>query len=287
MVLMRQSSAIALLATAILAAAASSASAQGLFDFLFGSWSTKKTPPASESSRRSLPNSQRGYRPNTPYATDEREEERYSRGGRSHYRTICVRLCDGYYWPVSQNASRAEFHRDAEQCRSQCVNEARLYYLPSSNADVAAAVDLAGLTYPSLNTAYLYRKQRVAGCICRPVPWSTSERDRHRGYAVDDAVQRHAEQSELRERARLAQLAQSNELEPIPDPKSAADLPPANDEPVNSLEKLTSDAPSGRHHLLPTAMDDDPTREESTRNASRRQVFRGSDFDQSRSVDPG
>ena len=30
------------------------------------------------------------------------------------YRTMCVRLCDGYFWPVSFTATKREFARDSE-----------------------------------------------------------------------------------------------------------------------------------------------------------------------------
>jgi len=37
------------------------------------------------------------------------------------YRTLCVRLCDGYYFPVSFSTLPNHFQRDADQCQSQCA----------------------------------------------------------------------------------------------------------------------------------------------------------------------
>ena len=44
------------------------------------------------------------------------------------YRTLCVRLCDGYYFPVSFSTLPNHFQRDADQCQSQCAAPAELYY---------------------------------------------------------------------------------------------------------------------------------------------------------------
>ena len=49
------------------------------------------------------------------------------RGNGEAYRTVCVRLCDGYYWPISFGAGSAEFSRDsppaskAAACRPSCI----------------------------------------------------------------------------------------------------------------------------------------------------------------------
>jgi hypothetical protein len=37
------------------------------------------------------------------------------------YRTICVRLCDGYYFPVSFSTLPAHFDHDADVCQSKCA----------------------------------------------------------------------------------------------------------------------------------------------------------------------
>ena len=42
------------------------------------------------------------------------------------YRTLCVRLCDGYYFPVSFSTLPNHFQRDSELCQSQCAAPAEL-----------------------------------------------------------------------------------------------------------------------------------------------------------------
>ena len=43
------------------------------------------------------------------------------------YRTLCVRLCDGYYFPVSFSTLPNHFQRDSELCASQCAAPADLF----------------------------------------------------------------------------------------------------------------------------------------------------------------
>ncbi|MEZ5843394.1 MAG: DUF2865 domain-containing protein [Hyphomicrobiaceae bacterium] len=195
---MRRLVLVALCLGAILGLPVGPAAAQGLFDFLFGTSPAKVPSPPSVSRVRPivLPGAME-YRPAPQLRQPERAASRASGGAR--FRTLCVRLCDGYYWPVSQSATRAQFYRDAEACHSQCDNEARLFYAPVPGDDVSAAVDQRGLAYTSLDTAFLYRKARVPGCVCRPVPWSAREVNRHRAYALDAAAERRADEA-----ARLA-----------------------------------------------------------------------------------
>lgn len=84
------------------------------------------------------------------------------------YRTLCVRLCDGFYFPISFAVPESGLKRDAEQCRASCGTEARLFYHLNPGGSVAAMFDLAGRAYSALPTAFTYRKTLVAGCSCRP-----------------------------------------------------------------------------------------------------------------------
>ncbi len=89
-----------------------------------------------------------------------------------NYRTLCVRTCDGYYWPMSFSTSRGGIARDANQCRSSCSAPARLFYHRNPGADVQHMVDLQGKPYVRLENAFRYRKEYVKDCRCKPQPWS-------------------------------------------------------------------------------------------------------------------
>jgi len=102
----------------------------------------------------------------------------------STYRTLCVRMCDGFYFPISHATRSANFTRDAEQCTATCGEDARLFYYPNPGGELEAMVDLTGRAYGSYPTAFKYRKTLVKGCQCRPAPWTETERARHRAYAA-------------------------------------------------------------------------------------------------------
>jgi hypothetical protein len=96
-----------------------------------------------------------------------------------------VRLCDGYYFPISGAATHGSLARDADACAASCGAEARLFYHPKGDGDVDGMVDLTGMAYSSLPNAFKYRTGLVESCRCRPQPWSDAERQRHRGYTSE------------------------------------------------------------------------------------------------------
>jgi hypothetical protein len=116
---------------------------------------------------------------------DDGEDER----PRSYrpYRTMCVRLCDGYYFPVSFSVPRSRFAQDARTCERSCPGQARLFVYANPGGDIESMVDLQGRPYRQLPTAFLYRTQYVASCGCKPDPWSVEARERHRMYALEAA----------------------------------------------------------------------------------------------------
>jgi hypothetical protein len=169
---------------ALLAPLAATAQAQGFLDSLFGS---AAAPPPPRYAAPTFPPIGPGYR--TPAAPPPVSSGGYRppreplpMGG--SYRTLCVRMCDGYYWPISSTASRRDFGRDAKLCKSGCSSEARLFFQGKAEADAATMVDLSGRVYARLPTAFKYRKSISSDCACKPAPWSPSEIDRHRSYAA-------------------------------------------------------------------------------------------------------
>ncbi len=166
------------------------AAAQGFFESLFGS----NSPPRPSPAPQALPPpvvSPYGYRAPlfSPYRSPSHpgsEEPVQSRTGA--YRTLCVRMCDGFYWPISNAVSRNRFHRDANTCRASCGEEARLFYHPASQGDVSEMVDLTGRAYVKLPTAFRYRKALSDSCKCKPDPWAQSELDRHQRYAFNEQI---------------------------------------------------------------------------------------------------
>jgi hypothetical protein len=100
-------------------------------------------------------------------------------GGYGRYRTLCVRTCDGYYWPVSFATTRGGFARDARQCESSCSAPAQLFVHRNPGADVEHMVDLQGRPYSSMENAFRYREEYVENCRCKPEPWSEAAREEY------------------------------------------------------------------------------------------------------------
>jgi hypothetical protein len=84
------------------------------------------------------------------------------------YRTLCVRSCDGYYFPVSFSTLPNHFQRDAQLCQSQCAAPAELYYHQNPGGSVDDMVSFATQQpYKGLKMAFRYRKEFVQGCSCK------------------------------------------------------------------------------------------------------------------------
>jgi hypothetical protein len=73
------------------------------------------------------------------------------------YRTLCVRLCDGFYFPVSFSTPRERFARDAKQCEQSCPSRSRLFVHRNPGESADDMVDLAGRPYRKLPTAFFMR----------------------------------------------------------------------------------------------------------------------------------
>ena len=98
-----------------------------------------------------------------------------------------MRLCDGYYFPVSFSTLPTHFDRDADVCQSKCAAPAELYYHQNPGSSMEQAVSYkTKQTYTSLRTAFRYRKEYVQGCSCKQAEYmpSTQPPDRRADAAT-------------------------------------------------------------------------------------------------------
>ncbi|SFO28916.1 Protein of unknown function [Cohaesibacter marisflavi] len=104
------------------------------------------------------------------------------------FRTVCVRACDGFFFPISFSTTQNGFQRDAQMCQSSCPGtdaELFVYHNPGESPD--DMVSLSGQPYQALETAYLYKQEYVPGCSCQaPASQmaSISNSDRPRAQAM-------------------------------------------------------------------------------------------------------
>lgn len=82
-------------------------------------------------------------------------------------KAVCVRSCDGAFFPLSYSASSGRLDSLAEMCRALCPNaEVTLYTYPVSG-EIEQAVSINGARYMDSPTALRYRKTFDPSCSCR------------------------------------------------------------------------------------------------------------------------
>lgn len=92
------------------------------------------------------------------------------------YRTLCVRTCDGYYFPVSFATTPAHFRDDEQACQRMCpAAEVTLYSHRNPGEEVTQAVSIAGRPYTELPNAFKYRQTYNPSCSCRQPGQSWAE----------------------------------------------------------------------------------------------------------------
>lgn len=146
----RQSAPLSLTAAVVVAlviAIPAPASAQGLFDFLFGN--VRRPAPA---------------QPSVPSYADPTDPQRADPGERGSSVggpavSYCVRTCDGHYFPIQRSATMSP----VEACNSFCPSAQTKIYNGSS---ISSAVGLDGRRYAELPNAFAYRDKLVANCSC-------------------------------------------------------------------------------------------------------------------------
>jgi len=108
--------------------------------------------------------------------------------GGSGYRTLCVRTCDGYYFPISFSTSPPRFAEDEQTCQKLCpAAEAVLYSHRNPGEDVAQAVASNGRVYKDLPNAFRYRREFSASCSCKQPGQTWSEA---LGQTKDSTIER-------------------------------------------------------------------------------------------------
>mgnify|MGYP001791665869 CR=1 FL=1 len=84
-------------------------------------------------------------------------------------RTVCVRLCDGFYFPINAASHSDNFFDEHAMCVGRCPGADVSLYVHSAGAPVETMRStMTGESYVRLPTAFDYRKKRVEGCGCRP-----------------------------------------------------------------------------------------------------------------------
>jgi hypothetical protein len=102
------------------------------------------------------------------------------------FRTVCVRTCDGAYFPVSFSTYQARFPDDEKTCKALCpATEATLFAYRNPGEDINQAVSINGQPYTALPNAFKFRTEFNPSCACKAAgqTWSDALK------SVDDKAQ--------------------------------------------------------------------------------------------------
>ncbi len=91
------------------------------------------------------------------------------------YRSVCVRLCDGFFYPISYATYASHLAQEAQQCQSSCAAPAELYVYRNPGQEIEQAISLSGSAYMDLPVALRYRKEYVQGCSCKQAEYNPTE----------------------------------------------------------------------------------------------------------------
>jgi len=84
------------------------------------------------------------------------------------FRTVCVRTCDGAYFPVSFATYQARFQDDEKTCKALCpATEATLFAYRNPGEDINQAVSISGQPYTALPNAFKFRTEFNPSCACK------------------------------------------------------------------------------------------------------------------------
>jgi hypothetical protein len=107
--------------------------------------------------------------------------------GGNTYRTLCVRTCDGFFFPISFATIPGRFGEDELTCRRLCpAAETMLFAHRNPGEEVDQAVSVNGTPYTQLPNAFKYRTAYNSSCSCRAAGQSWADA---LGVSRDDTLQ--------------------------------------------------------------------------------------------------
>jgi hypothetical protein len=146
------------------------------------------------------------------------------------YRTVCVRTCDGGYFPISFATVPGRFPDDERTCKAQCpATEANLYTYRNPGEDINQAVSVNGAPYTALPNAFHYRTEFNPSCACKAPGQTWSEAlksidDKAEAEQQGDIIVTEESAKKMQQRS-LVKPAPASARKGIP-PASAANTPP-------------------------------------------------------------
>jgi len=165
------------------------------------------------------------------------------------FRTVCVRTCDGFFFPISYSTVPGKFADDEKVCQAMCpASEVALYSHRNPGQDVSQAVSTSGRAYSELPNAFAYRKAFNPSCSCKASGQTWADALKH----LDDPTVERGDVIVNEERARqLSQPQVDAQGKPIrlntrtntPAAKSPATVPASNGATASAAATIPEEKP--------------------------------------------
>ena len=166
------------------------------------------------------------------------------------FRTVCVRTCDGSYFPISFATNPARFPEDEKTCQRMCpAAEVILFSYRNPGGDIAQATSLGGQTYSQLPNAFKFRQQFDNACSCRRPGESWA--DTMKG-SDDRAAAQPGDILVTDERAKALSAPRDSRGRPLKPPASSAAAAPAEPAPAPASTASTGPAANPEPAPVPT-----------------------------------
>jgi hypothetical protein len=94
-------------------------------------------------------------------------QNKHASAGLTSGRSVCVRLCDGAFFPIAPVANHSDIANHEESCSALCPDApTALYVEPSGSDKIEDAVSPSGAPYTALPVALRYRTIADNTCAC-------------------------------------------------------------------------------------------------------------------------
>ena len=159
----------------------------------------------------------------------------------SGYRTVCVRTCDGSFFPISFSTSQDRFRDDERACQRMCpATEVVLFSYRNPGEDISKAISINGQPYTALPNAFRFKQEYNPACSCKRPGESWADALKH----LDDrqTVLERGDIIVTEERAKVMNAPRDAKGRPIVAPKNSSPAvtqaaAPAAETPTDGSQK--------------------------------------------------
>lgn len=150
---------------------------------------------------------------------------------------VCVRTCDGFFFPVNYQGA-GDNDQYEEVCQASCPNASTQLFWMRAGADLDTAATEDGKPYSSLPTAYQYRQAYDPSCSCKKQGETWGIALRQADLLIRD---RRSDITVTQERSdEMARPGPARELRGVRNKQAATQLPDAEIKQTNATSTATA-----------------------------------------------